>query len=161
MIGWFSSRNPGFPFPLWRLCHNPFLRLPRSLWSLAITNFIWLFSHCEERKRRSNLDFIHYDAVSALSSLTPPFSREGRGSFRLDTIYIIQIRTSFSLAHPQFLHAALSQQRWRGRTKARGRAFTHAESGGQSPGQGSMARVPQWNGGEFEISRQRRKKPAC
>ena len=63
------------------------------------------------------------------------------------------------LAHPQFLHTALPQQRWRGRGKARGRAFTRAETGGQSPCQGSMARVPQWNGGP-EISRQR-KKPAC
>ena len=34
------------------------------------------------------------------------------------------------LAHPQFLHTALPQQRWRGRAKARGRAFEHAESGG-------------------------------
>ena len=35
-----------------------------------------------------------------------------------------------ALAHPQFLHTALPQQRWRGRAKARGRAFAHAESGG-------------------------------
>ena len=51
---------------------------------------------------------------------------------KFNFLYIIFptfVKVNGVLAHLQFLQTALPQQRWRGRAKARGRAFVHAESG--------------------------------